>query len=100
MQQRHARRQIRVPDCVSLTPQALRDIDWLLPSCGYRRVAEGRGLAWGGVGWHPLVSGSPETVHSAGVSVREQAISERVAGALEEHVVDWPGCVPCTRRSA
>ena len=91
----YARRQVKVPDCVSLTPGSLRDIDWLPPSCGYRRVAEGRGLAW----WHPLVSGSPETVHSAGVSVRGRAISERVAGALEEHVVDWPGRVPRTRRT-
>ncbi len=80
-------RQERVPDCVQLTPAALESIDWLPPTCGYRRVAENRNLAW----WHPLVSGDPNTVHEAGVSVRGRVISERQAGALEDHLVDWPG---------
>ena len=83
-----------VPDCVSLTPDALRAIDWLPPSCAYRRIAEGRGLAW----WHPLVSGRPDTVHEAGVSVRGRAIGERRAGPLERHIVDWPGRNPRPRR--
>ena len=80
-------RKDHVPDCVSLTPAAVREIDWLPPSCAYRRVAEGRDLAW----WHPLVSGDPATVHDAGVSVRGRAINERRAGPLEHHVTAWPG---------
>ncbi|MGI4977349.1 MAG: YcgN family cysteine cluster protein [Janthinobacterium lividum] len=92
----YARRQVRVPDCVSLTPEVLAEIDWLPPSCGYRRVAEGRGLAW----WHWLVSGSPDTVHEAGISVRDRVVNERVAGALEDHVVNWPNREPRTRRPA
>jgi uncharacterized cysteine cluster protein YcgN (CxxCxxCC family) len=85
---KHRRR--RVPDCVRLTPEALAGIDWLPPSCAYRRVQEGRDLAW----WHPLVSGDPETVHTAGVSVRGRAIDERIAGQLEDHVTAWPGRSP------
>ena len=83
------RKQI-VPDRVSLTPAALNTIDWLPPTCAYRRVAEGRGLAW----WHPLVSGDAETVHTSGVSVRGRVVNERRAGPLEHHIVDWPGRSP------
>jgi uncharacterized cysteine cluster protein YcgN (CxxCxxCC family) len=83
-----------VPDCVSLTPASLAQIDWLPPSCGYRLIAEGRDL----LPWHPLVSGDPETVHTAGVSVRGRAIDERRAGLLEHHIVEWPGQMPRTRK--
>ena len=66
------------------------EIDWLPPSCAYRRLAEGKDLLW----WHHLVSGSRETVHEAGVSVRGRSIDERKAGPLEHHIVDWPGRTP------
>ncbi len=89
-------RQRQVPDCVNLTPQSMRGIDWLPPSCAYRLVAEGKKLQW----WHHLVSGSSETVHEAGVSVRGRAISERVSGPLEDHMAEWPGKMPRTRRRA
>jgi uncharacterized cysteine cluster protein YcgN (CxxCxxCC family) len=91
---RYAKRRRYVPDCVSLTPAALNEIDWLPPSCAYRRLAEGKELLW----WHPLVSGDPETVHTAGVSVRGRAVDERVAGPLEDHVTLWPGRMPRVRR--
>lgn len=90
----YARRQRRVPDCVSLTPEALTQIDWLPPSCAYRLVHEGKNLFW----WHPLLSGDANTVHEAGVSVRGRAVTERQAGPLEYHVTDWPGKMPRTKR--
>ncbi len=83
-----------MPDCVNLTPATVRRVDWLPPSCAYRRIAEGKGLAW----WHPLVSGDPDTVHQAGVSVRGRAVSERRAGPLELYIVDWPARVPRAKR--
>jgi uncharacterized cysteine cluster protein YcgN (CxxCxxCC family) len=86
----------RVPDCVSLTTAALREIDWLPPSCAYVRIAKGLDLAW----WHPLVSGDPETVHAAGVSVRGRAVDERKAGPLDHHLAEWPGRRPKPRRAA
>lgn len=89
-------RRRHVPDCVSLTPAALADINWLPPSCAYRRLAEGRDLLW----WHPLVSGDPESVHTAGISVRDRAVSERQAGPLEHHIVEWPGKLPRGAASA
>ena len=87
-------RREHVPDCVSLTPETLSEIDWLPPSCAYVRLAEGRDLAW----WHPLVSGDPTTVHSAGVSVTGRAVDERYAGPLEHHIVEWPRIMPRARR--
>ena len=90
----YAARQDKVPDCVSLTHEALDEIDWLPPNCAYRRIEEGRGLAW----WHPLVSGDPETVHQAGISVRGRVISEERSGPLERHLADWPGREPRPKR--
>ncbi len=68
----------KMPDCINLTPEKVRTLAWLPSTCGYRRVKEGRGLAW----WHPLISGDPETVHQAGISVRGFARSET---GVKEH---------------
>jgi uncharacterized cysteine cluster protein YcgN (CxxCxxCC family) len=62
----YANRLKKVADCVGLTPENVRTISWLPSTCAYRLVAEGRDLYW----WHRLVSGSAETVHQAGMSVR------------------------------
>ncbi|APH57874.1 putative cytosolic protein [Granulibacter bethesdensis] len=90
----YATRFRKVPDCISLTPALVEEIDWLPPSCAYRIVLNGKDLPW----WHPLVSGDPETVHQAGISVRGRAIDERVAGPLEDYIVSWPGRFPRPRR--
>jgi uncharacterized cysteine cluster protein YcgN (CxxCxxCC family) len=92
-------RSAAVPDCVRLTPAAVAEIGWLPPTCAYRLVAEGRDLYW----WHPLVSGDPETVHGAGVSVRGKVAASETAVApddLERHIVSWPLRVPKRARAA
>jgi uncharacterized cysteine cluster protein YcgN (CxxCxxCC family) len=79
-------RKAQVPDCVQLFPQFIGRHTWLPRTCAYRLVYEGKDLLW----WHPLVSGDPGTVHEAGISVRGRVVSERRAGPLEHHIVDWP----------
>ena len=70
----YAERNRHVPDCIKLTPNNIEALEWMPKSCAYRRLHEGRDLA----DWHPLISGDPESVHRAGVSVRGQTISEAV----------------------
>ncbi len=80
----YANRKAHVPDCIKLTPHNIEALEWMPLSCAYRRLHEGRPLA----AWHPLVSGDPETVHTAGVSVRGQTISE-LALAEPEDALDF-----------
>lgn len=81
-------RNSRVPDCVPLDVKAVETLRWLPPTCAYRLVANGRDLYW----WHPLVSGDPETVHAAGISVRGRTESEDDIPEedLEDYIVSWP----------
>jgi uncharacterized cysteine cluster protein YcgN (CxxCxxCC family) len=73
-----------VPDCVRLTPDKLRQLDWLPSTCAYRLLADGDPLPE----WHPLITGDPESVHAAGESVRGWTVSEDEAGDLEHHLVE------------
>ena len=74
-----------VPDCVTLTPEMLQEPHWLPQTCAYRLLAEHKELP----GWHPLVSGRPETLFNSGHSVGGRVISELDADELEHHLVDW-----------
>ncbi len=79
-------RRAYVPDCLRLTPAKLDGISWLPETCAYVRRAEGRPLP----DWHYLISGDREAVHREGHSVRGRAISETLAGDLENHIVERP----------
>ena len=79
----YRRRRMFVPECVRLTPAKVNQLEWLPSTCAYRLLAEGQPLRE----WHPLVSGDPESVHRAGISVRGWTVSEVDVGDLEDHVV-------------
>jgi uncharacterized protein len=72
-----------VPDCVRLTPKLAEKLPWLPDTCAYRLRAKGEPLP----DWHYLISGDREAVHTAGASVRGKAISEVLAGPIENHVI-------------
>ena len=63
----YANRNAQVPDCIKLTPNNIEQLGWMPKSCAYRRLHE---------------------VHTAGVSVRGQTISE-LALAQPEDALDF-----------
>jgi uncharacterized cysteine cluster protein YcgN (CxxCxxCC family) len=66
------RKQI-VPECVVLSPKNIDEIAYWMPAtCAYRLLNDGQTLPE----WHPLITGDPETVHSAGISVRGWTVPE------------------------
>lgn len=81
---RYTERRRLVPDCVKLTPGNISDLKWMPSTCAYRLLYEGKPLE----PWHPLVSGSSQSVHEAGISIRHRAISEREAGDIENYILD------------
>lgn len=62
-----------IPECISLTPDNLDShAYWMPETCAYRRLWKGEALP----DWHPLLTGTSESVHEAGVSVKDMTVSE------------------------
>ncbi len=83
----YSKRLTLVKDCIVLSPADHNHYDWLPTSCAYRKLANGMDLEW----WHPLISGNPDTVHKARVSVQERIVSESEVQKemLEDHIINW-----------
>ncbi|MEM9972059.1 MAG: YcgN family cysteine cluster protein [Pseudomonadota bacterium] len=76
-----------VPECIKLTPASIGlHAYWLPKTCAYKLLHEGAALP----DWHPLISGDPETVHDAGVSVRGWTVPEFEVpeDEWEDHIVE------------
>ncbi|NRA41133.1 MAG: YcgN family cysteine cluster protein [Pseudomonadales bacterium] len=76
-----------VPHCVWLKPEMVDQFFWLPDSCAYRLVAEGKPLP----SWHHLISGSRNTVHQSGNSVKDKVLNEAFIAEddLQEYIIHW-----------
>jgi len=78
-----------VPECIVLTASNIPEhLYWMPQTCAYRLVHEGRPLE----DWHPLISGHANSVHAAGVSVKDKTVPEFEIDEddWEEHVIEEP----------
>ncbi|MCB4458347.1 YcgN family cysteine cluster protein [Leisingera sp. McT4-56] len=78
-----------IPECIVLKPDNLdTHAYWMPQTCAYRLLWQGKPLP----DWHPLLTGTPESVHEAGVSVRGWTVSEfEIAeDEWEDHIIEEP----------
>ena len=84
---RYEERHELVRDCIDFTADMVPVLGWLPVTCAYRRLAEGLPLP----SWHPLLTGSADTVVEAGISVRDKVIPVQLVHEEEHHlhVIHW-----------
>ncbi len=68
----YANRAQRVAECLVLSVDQPEAFHWLPATCAYRRLANNQELP----DWHPLLTGRKDSVHEAGISVIDHAVSE------------------------
>ena len=62
-----------MPECIVLRPDTLdQHAYWMPTTCAYRLLYQNRPLP----DWHPLLTGTPQSVHDAGVSVQGWTVPE------------------------
>ncbi len=81
----YKRRHELVDDCIALSAKMVGNLSWLPVTCAYRRLDEGKTLPK----WHPLITGDPDSVRRAGISVGGKIISEDDVDDPEDYIVDW-----------
>lgn len=82
-------RQTHVPSCMVMSPENVTECaEFAPPTCAYKLLVEGQDL----YDWHPLISGNPQSVHQAGISVRNKVTSEVDVDLdnLEDRIIDFP----------
>ncbi len=75
-------RHTNVPNCIAFGADDIQYMDWLPDTCAYRLRHRGEPL----YNWHYLISGSRESVHEAGESVKDFAIADN-GQDVEEHIL-------------
>lgn len=77
----------KVADCLSIRPLSDEKLGWLPDSCAYKKLSMGQPLE----PWHPLLSGSSESVKRAGISMAGCVVSEEHVTIEEyfDHLIEW-----------
>ena len=78
-----------VPECISLTPKTIeKHAYWLPQTCAYRLLWTGGKLP----DWHPLLTGTAQSVHDAGVSMQHATVPEFDIDEddWEDHIIEEP----------
>ena len=76
-----------VLSCLKITYDNMDYIEQSLPqTCAYKLLYQGKNLP----DWHPLITGDPNSVHTAGISISEMAIaeSEITLGHIEDFLIE------------
>lgn len=81
----YSNRQQRMPDCIQLSIEQAEYFNWLPETCAYRLLAEGEALPE----WHPLITGDPDSVIKAGISVRDIAKSDCDPENLFQEIISF-----------
>lgn len=76
-----------VPDCLTVKPLDAQKLSWLPDTCAYRLLSEGKALE----NWHPLISGTAESVQDAGISMAHLCLSESYVPVEDffSHIIRW-----------
>ncbi|MFD0857395.1 YcgN family cysteine cluster protein [Roseovarius aquimarinus] len=78
-----------VPECIVLKPANMdRNLYWMPETCAYKLLWQGKTL----YDWHPLISGDPQSVHDAGVSMQSRTVPEFEIDEddWEDHIIEEP----------
>ncbi|WP_372609423.1 YcgN family cysteine cluster protein [Aquicoccus sp.] len=78
-----------VPECITLDPATIeRSAYWLPKTCAYKRLWQGDSLP----DWHPLLTGTAQSVHDAGVSMQHRTVPEFEIDEddWENHIIEEP----------
>lgn len=78
-----------VPECIVLKPTTMdANLYWMPETCAYKLLWQGKKL----YDWHPLISGDPQSVHDAGISMQSRTIPEFEVDEdeWEDHVIEEP----------
>ncbi|MBR9842442.1 MAG: YcgN family cysteine cluster protein [Rhodobacteraceae bacterium] len=76
-----------VPECIVMSPKNIAEHAYWMPrTCAYRLLWEGKPL----YEWHPLISGTAQSVHDAGISVQGWTVSEfeTPEDEWENHIIE------------